>query len=548
MKQKILINVNTFTSFLFGFTFLLCMTSCNDFLEVPPKSKIDPEFLIVDSLSAETALTGIYNILNASDVNGEGNAATFRRNMLYLLNGGTDETVPNSNQVLFQPYLTYTYNDSDVMGREAWLFFYAGIKRANFFLAKIEAIEFEGEIRKTEQIAEARFLRGIYYQYLAWLYGGVPIIKSSNGSDADSLSRASLEEVYSQIEEDLLFAYQNLPLQNAKAGRADKWSAAGYLSKMYLYLASAKENNIDRYHSTEINTLDWVESERYYQKGYEINSAIIGQKQLVENYIHLFRAETNQETYGEVLFGVEATNNQDVIMIYVNGFIPQGNINTNGGGYGIVRPSVELINQYHSKDGRFQNNVTGNITNQSTKENFFGVEYFMPTPINPSKTNISVGKWRQPVPGSYPLEPWASPCNFQLIRYADILLMQAEYEVKVNANETIARNYLREVRRRAANGDEQLTNELTFTYKKYDVMEEIRAERSRELCYEGWRKLDLIRWGIMEETINGLTLEGSGFQSQMQLLKSNFSTYKIWLPIPSTELILNTNLTQNSGY
>ncbi|KXX66811.1 hypothetical protein AVL50_30220 [Flammeovirga sp. SJP92] len=522
--------------------------SCNDFLEVPPKSKIDPEDLIVDSISAETALTGIYNILNASDVNGEGNASTFRRNMLYILNGGSDEAVPNSNQILYQPYLTYTYNDSDIMGREAWLFFYAGIKRANFFLEKIEGVTFQGEFRKKEQIAEARFLRGIYYQYLAWLYGGVPIIKSIDGSGADTLSRATLQEVYTQIEEDLLFAYQNLPAQNSIPGRADKWSAAGYLSKMYLYLASAKENNIDRYHNTDINQLGWVESEIYYQKGYTINYAIIGQKALVEDYVHLFRAETNQNTYSEVLFGVEATNNQDVIVIYVNGFIPQGNINTNGGGYGIVRPSVELMDQYHQKDLRLANNVTGTINNQSVKENFFGVEYFVPQTINQGKTNISVGKWRQPVPGSYPLEPWASPCNFQLIRYADILLMQAEYEVKVNANETVARSYLKEVRERAAGGDSQLANELTFAYKKYDIMEEIRDERSRELCYEGWRKLDLIRWGIIEEVMKNLTLEGSKYQPQMELLKNNFAPYKIWLPIPETELILNTNLIQNSGY
>ncbi|NME71812.1 RagB/SusD family nutrient uptake outer membrane protein [Flammeovirga aprica] len=546
-KINFTIKNSTFTSVLLGFTLLLQM-ACTDFLEVAPPSKIDQDLLIVDSISAETALTGIYSILNAGEVNGEGNAATFRRNMLYILNGGSDEAVPNSNQVLYQPYLTYTYNDTDIMGREAWLFFYAGIKRANFFLEKIEGVTFQSEVRKTQLIAEARFLRGVYYQYLAWLYGGVPITMSIDGNGTENLSRASLQKVYTQIEKDLRFAYQNLPSQNPKSGRADKWSAAGYLSKMYLYLASAKENNIDRYHTTAINKLDWVEHDLFYQKGYEINSAIIGQKELVEEYVHLFRAETNQNTYGEVLFGVEATNNQDVVMIYVNGFIPQGNINTNGGGYGIVRPSMELINQYNEKDVRFANNVTGSINNQSLKENFFGVEYFVPQAINQEKTNISVGKWRQPVPGSYPLEPWASPCNFQLIRYADILLMQAEYEVKVNANETVARTYLREVRERAALGDDQLTNELTLVYRKYDMMEEIRDERSRELCYEGWRKLDLIRWGIIEETMEGLSLEGSRYQPQMELLKNNFATHKIWLPIPASELILNNKLIQNSGY
>ncbi|TLX75618.1 RagB/SusD family nutrient uptake outer membrane protein [Labilibacter sediminis] len=546
--------INLWSSILLVALLLVASSSCTDFLEVEPYSTIDPEFFLDSEPNAELALAGVYNVLNAGDINGEGNAHTFRRGLLFMLNASTDECAPNNKNPQYEPYMNFSYQSTDVFGRYAWLFFYAGITRANSLLEGIDNITFETEGRKEQIKAEARFLRGIYYQYLVWMYGGVPLTLSTN--DPNELERSSLETVYESIEKDLLYAYNTLnPVSNI-SGRANKWSAAGYLAKMYLYLASCKENNVGAELTLDLNKFDWVNSADMYQKAYEVNSAIIGNKSLTPEYFHLFRTEKNDDTYDEVLFGVEAVNNQDVVMIYVNAFIPQGNVNTVGGGYGFMRPGYDLYAKYdRENDVRYANNLTGNLGgNPATRDEELieGTRYYIPNKIPANMPAgyglISIGKWRYPVPGTRAIEPWASDCNFQLVRYADILLMQAELELKHNNNETAARNYLTKVRERAAEYDQARLDAMTASYFKGDLMDEIMDERSRELCFETWRRFDLIRTGRMQSTIDNLSLTGHKYQPNMGVVKNNYEPYKIWFPIPDNEMAVNKLMVQNAGY
>jgi hypothetical protein len=133
-----------------------------------------------------------------------------------------------------------------------------------------------------------------------------------------------------------------------------------------------------------------------------------------------------------------------------------------------------------------------------------------------------------------------------LLRYADILLLHAEalYE---NNQETEARSMLTEVRQRSA-----LLNvaDLNSVYFKADFLEELLDERSRELCFEGHRRFDLIRFGKITETINNLSTERTTgwYNDQVPTLKTNWADYKIWMPIPISEMDINSNLIQNPGW
>lgn len=538
--------------------FLSVFSSCDDFLAVEPYSTVTPELFLTNEANAELALNGVYAMLNAGDVNGRGNASSFRRGMLHMLNSGTDETVGVSESVDFAPYYYYNYSPTSNLGRDSWLFLYAGISRANFLLDSIDTIPFENPDRKAQFIAEARFLRAVYYQYLTWMYGGVPIkITKTTGEDIQTdAERNSLEEVYAVIEADLLYAYQNLTETSRVSGAANKWSAAGYLSKMYIYLASCKENNVGKdFPDITQNSFDWVNSNLMYQKAYEVNSAIIDQKSLTPDYFHLFRSEKNSSTYNEVLFGVEATNDQDVVIIYVEAFIPQGNVNITGGGYGYMRPGIDLYNKYDRvNDLRFKNNITANHganANALTTEVLDGSTYYVPLNLPATLTanyrNLCIGKWRYPKPGTKSIETWASDCNFQLIRYADILLIQAELEFKYKNDEVAARNFLKLVRERAVKKDAAKLELLTTKYFKTNFMDELLDERSRELCFETWRKIDLIRTGRLKSTVDSNLITGHFHQSRMSITKSNFQPYNIWFPIPINEFI-NKKMVQNFGY
>lgn len=97
----------------------------------------------------------------------------------------------------------------------------------------------------------------------------------------------------------------------------------------------------------------------------------------------------------------------------------------------------------------------------------------------------------------------------------------------------------------------------TFRWKKLnertirsDFVEELLEERGRELCYESKRKIDLIRFGRITETIEELPSEGgpNNVAVGIDMLKDNWRSYKIWLPVPQLEIDLNPNLEQNAVY
>jgi len=100
-------------------------------------------------------------------------------------------------------------------------------------------------IRKQEILSETRFLRGFYYSYLMWFFGGVPLTTST--TDSQLLPRSNIENVSALIISDLKYAYSTLPDRNSyEISMVNKYTAGTMLAKMYLYLASCAENNVGK--------------------------------------------------------------------------------------------------------------------------------------------------------------------------------------------------------------------------------------------------------------------------------------------------------------
>ena len=144
------------------------------------------------------------------------------------------------------------------------------------------------------------------------------------------------------------------------------------------------------------------------------------------------------------------------------------------------------------------------------------------------------------------LTSWASDLNFPLLRYADILLLNAE-ALYMTGDEAAARNVLTTVRERVANSD---VNLLNTAYYKVDFIEELIDERTRELCFEGVRRFDLLRFGVFTDVITSLSTEKTvGFyNTNVVTLQANWAEFKIWFPIPISETDVNLNLVQNPGW
>ena len=405
------------------------------------------------------------------------------------------------------------------------------------------------EARKKEIKAEGHFFRGFWYFYLALNYGGVPIY-TNNVHDVET-PRSSLEDVYKFIINDLTIAYNDLNDRNSvDAARVNKWSAAGYLAKVYTYLASCSTNNVGNGLGFELNSFNWVDANSMYIKAKNVTDDIINSSgyQLTEKYDYLFRETTQQWQAEESLFTVQgstsASNGNYNLLLYYQ--VPTGSPHVYGGGYGWLRPTGELYEKYHNVDLRRNYNLVNGFNTNSLIEDIEGVNYFVPADINgPESNGYCIGKWRMRDPKlkTIPNKVW-SDGDIILLRFADILLLNAEARYFLG-DETGARQNLTRIRKRIAKNG--FVNALDQAYHKDDFVEELLDSRSRELCFEGWRKIDLIRFGKLQESIDNLDPNLGRWGSQVPEMQSNFQPYMIWFPIPKADIDIYP-LVQNPGY
>jgi len=119
-----------------------------------------------------------------------------------------------------------------------------------------------------------------------------------------------------------------------------------------------------------------------------------------------------------------------------------------------------------------------------------------------------------------------------LFRYADILLMQAEAEVRLGTDLGDALNQVNAVRRRAYSGNtshDWTLADLTLT--------NIYAERAREMAWEMVRRQDMIRFGTFLSA-----------RTMPEKAPDPADKHTYILPIPASVIRSNPNITQNAGY
>jgi len=175
----------------------------------------------------------------------------------------------------------------------------------------------------------------------------------------------------------------------------------------------------------------------------------------------------------------------------------------------------------------------------------------------PTAYERPVGKWRREYELNIPsvrLQNNTS-CNFPIVRYADVLLMAAEADLRVNGSPSaVAVEYFNQVRRRAF-GLNPTTPSATVDVTTF-TMQDLMDERSREFCFEGVRRQDLIRWGTMPQAMQAVLNDvaanaPASYNFASTFAASNFLTNpsKFTLfPIPALEIAANSALSQNLGW
>ncbi len=204
---------------------------------------------------------------------------------------------------------------------------------------------------------------------------------------------------------------------------------------------------------------------------------------------------------------------------WVSTFTGPRNADFVGGGYGWNQPTTEFADQYEENDNRKDKTLLY-VGGPSFDGKTYQASY--------SVTGYNVRKFL--VPKSVSPDYDTNPLNWPVLRYADVLLMEAEALCELNKlSEAIVP--LNKVRERAGLTDAEPGTQV-------DLREKIRKERRIELAFEGSRWFDIIRYD-----------NGQFAQQFMQSIgKTNFASKHLLLPIPQKEIDANPNLTQNPGY
>ena len=435
---------------------------------------------------------------------------------------------------------------------------YQGIARANLAIEQVAAMDVDEDLTadlKSTLVGQARFLRALYYFRLVRLWGGVPLTTSPIYSSEDWIQpRATVDEVYSQIIEDLEYAEGVLPKKsdysNEDLGRATQGAAQAMLLKVNLYWGDYKRNSSasgadDKYSEAE----EW---------GARFITDQSGEYFLCPVYADNFtlEGENGPESVFEVQYMAEGTSDYG----QGNGF-SRGTFTTiltrsrssyfSNAGWGFNHPTQNLYDEYEALDPRRDAtilNLTDDEITTPSDEIYLGNRYLT------LKRTIMTDS------GDYMTLDHASrsPINRIEIRLADVYLMYAEACLR-NGNTGPVKEYLEKVRSRARHGNLILPEFPGYSVPDYrndyqmhsladtpeDLEMAIRHERRVELAMESHRWYDLCRWGIAKEVMEAYK------KTETEQARSHMGSFikgkHELLPIPDEEVRLGS-LIQNNGY
>jgi len=564
----------------------MTFTGCYD-LETYPGDKVNEGTFYKTGDHAHQGLMGIYGMLRLNEAYGYQFCFDHLGDIAYGYN-------------YYMMFLA-TYTDRDGTIQAHWQTFYDGIHRANTFIRSVKGM---GGIITDEQIneyvAEAKFLRAMFYFSLTDLFGGVPYYDESTNVNEEFMNlkqpRSSLEEVRAHILEDLDEAIKYLPVEHAASeyGRATKGAAYALRGKVYLY---------DKEWQSAINDFEEIVYNKSNNYGYDLD----------DDYARVFKLYNGAKS-PETVFSIQ--NKSGVGTEY--GMQIQALMGCRGA-YGScwnnTVPSTQLVDMYEFKDGRPFNwdeifpgynamtpeqrkellsvemdgagaivglreadtakilsaytcrdprlmatvivpysHYMGNIGRTTNVDLIFALDHNLSGNANGGTIQNNAG-WVSYLYRKFVTEGdqggaisnrLHTPFAFPLIRFADVLLMLSEAYNEAGQLDKAVTEF-NKVRTRVGMPGLNSGPEWMVVSNKEQMAERIRKERAVEFAGEGLRFSDLRRWGyeIAHKTLNNVdavNIYGEPIYTHL------FTERDMLWPIPGVERERNDALTQNPGW
>lgn len=541
---------------------LLSMSSCEDFLSTKPLDKIAAVNYFTNEEGLNQGLAGVYDPLGSQYLYG---------NYLWLtLEGITDESYyARTNQAQGPAFYNYTTSDSQIAG--FWATLYEGINRANDLIASIDLPTMD-EGKRQVILGEALFLRGYYYFMLVSRFGDVPMkLTPTTGPVGVQLPKTPSAEIYAQVLKDMTAAEATVNSSKAMvySSRVSKTVVQGILSRVCLQMAGYPLMDIAKYKDALAWSKKVVDSgEHTLNVSFDPDPALnvfnpSDGGSISNNAYRQIFINATRDIYDvkESMWEAEFSGNS------TDGYSETGRLgNTNGitvtsvaltdrlgYGYGFIRGTGRLFNKYGVGDLR-RDWVLTTYTFNNTTGSKVAIVKGTGAAASTFPYSRDAGKWRREYQNVRPQNKNNTPINFPILRYADVLLMNAEADNQVNGPTTAAYNAVNQVRRRGYGipiNTPSVKADLPAGLSKADFQLAIEDERMRELCFEGVRKADLIRWNKFVSTMNAVGVEMStsptpANQQYGAISGKNVVAKHLLFPIPSNETGSNKLITQNN--
>jgi starch-binding outer membrane protein, SusD/RagB family len=462
------------------FLILFCITlfGCGeDFLERAPISNMNEVDFYKSEKDLSTAMWSAYNSLYK--LYGPESLPSFFGELMSD-NAYSDNTAGTVQD--YESFENHTMNPNNGLVLGYWNNYYTALFVVNNIIDKSSAVDFAN---RDALIAEARFLRALFYFDMVRAWGDIPLVTSPVGiADAYKQGRTPSADVYSQIIEDLNFAVAKLPVKTSQrfAGAASQEAANALLGKVYLTMGNKS-------------------------KAAETLLKVYGKFSLVP-YADLWNK--TKKNGAESIFEIQYKGGKsNPYSLYWAMFSPLDNRIVTAWGGGMNQVTTDLWNAYEAGDPR------RDISIQDGYKTAAGVKVEVKFPIKWKDATAELDGLRE-----------ASDNNFIVLRYADVLLMLTEA--------TGDAKYMNEVRTRVGL---PLYGTAGYPSKYNSVDLACEHERQVELALEFHRWFDLKRTGraiaVIKNSSKNVTIDAN----------------HLVLPIPLEVITQNPGvITQNEAY
>jgi hypothetical protein len=298
--------------------------------------------------------------------------------------------------------------------------YYRSIGAANQAIHDIDSAEVTTGLtqeKKDLYIARSKFVRGYNYFRLVELWGEVPLILNTDATQEERTTRRSIDEVYAQIEKDLLEAFPNLPATSSAKSNPTQGAVYTVLAKAYLTwgqkpLTQAQITAIATSKTDPAHEVDAAKLQKAVDYANLVIDGAYGYK-LLDDFNSIWG--TSGENNAEVIYSISH---------YGDGIDEQGNHQTH---CGFTYPKNERTDSHIQYADITQEKLL--LDNDARKRySYTSYEYYTDGNIDTLTWPLSIvrpGKWIHRS-GIYATDVQLNNIDHIDFRYAEILLIKAE--------------------------------------------------------------------------------------------------------------------------